>query len=130
MHVLMAKVTTIAGARLHLDVHGLAHCGAGRGRTLAATRWRIDGTVELTEVCRRCLKAARRRVAEAAATGDAYATDAQVALQPHDPRADDALVADIAAHLRRVHTPDPTPLELSGLDSYTFRARLLAGLRA
>lgn len=127
--ILIGKVSTLEGARWHLDILGRAHCGAGRGRTLAATRWRVDATVPLDEVCKRCLKALRRRVAEAEAAGDAYATGAVVALRPDDPRRDAALIADIREHLRRAHTPEPTPLELSGLASHEYAARLLASLR-
>lgn len=129
MHIIIGKVSALEGARQHLDVLGRAHCGAGSGRTIAATRWRADATLRLSEVCRRCLKALRKRTEAAASAGDTAAADAVIALEPADPRRDAALLADIRAHLRRVHTPEPTPLELSGLPSHEYAARLLASLR-
>lgn len=130
MHITLGKVTGIAGAREHLDVHGRAHCGAGSGRTIAGTRWAVDGTLVADGVCRRCLQALRARLAEAAAAGDQAAADAAYMLEPADPRRDAALLADIRAHLTAVHTPDPTPAELAGMTGDEFRRRLLADLRA
>lgn len=130
MHIFLGKVSTIRNARQHLDVLGRAHCGAGRGSTITATRWRADATIRIADVCRRCLKALRRAVASAAATGDTYAADAAIALEPNDPRRDDALVADIRAHLSHVYAPQPTPRELAGVPSYQYAERLLKELRA
>jgi hypothetical protein len=127
--IIIGKVSALEGAREHLDVLGRAHCGAGNGRTIAATRWRADATLRLSGICKRCLKALRKRIADAAAAGDTAAAGAVIALEPDDPRRDAALLADIRAHLRRVHTPEPTPLELSGLHSHEYAARLLASLR-
>lgn len=130
MKVTVGKVSTRKDAREHLDILGRAHCGAGNGRTMAATRWTVDATVNIARVCRRCLKALRTRLAEAAAGGDEYAASAATMLAPADPRADDALIADIRAHLRNVHTPPPTPAETLGITGDEYRRRLLAELAA
>lgn len=126
----IGKVSNREDAREHWSVYGWAFCGAGAGRTMAATRWRVDGTVLVAGVCRRCLKALRRRLAEAGDAGDEYAASAAYMLEPQDAARDRLMVADMRRHLRAVHTPDPTPAELAGLDSDTFRRRLLAELGA
>lgn len=124
----IAKVSTRPAARDHYDVAGRAYCGAGSGITSAATRWRPDATVNVARVCRRCLKALRVALATAAAAGDQYAAGAAEFLAPADPRRDAALVESIRATVRAARTPDPTPLELSGLTQEAYRARLLGEL--
>lgn len=126
--ILIGKVSTLPTAREHLDVHGRAYCGAGRGIIAAATRWRVDATVTVAGICRRCLKMLRRLLGEAAERGDVAAAGAAVFLAPVDPAGDAAIIAGMRAHIRRMQAPAPTPLERSGLDADTYRRRLLASL--
>jgi hypothetical protein len=131
--ILIGKVSARPNAREHLDVHGRAYCGAGRGITAAATRWRVDGTVVTDRVCRRCLKTLRRLLAEAATAGDQYASDAAYFLEPAGPAraaADVAMISSIRATVRAAAVPPATPLERSGLDPEAYRRRLLAELDA
>jgi hypothetical protein len=123
--VTIGKVSTRKGARYHLDTLGLAHCGAGTGRIMAATRWVADGTVQLTTVCRRCLKALRARLADAATTGDVYAADAAYTLTPADEaaRRDASLLEDIRATLAARWAPPPP---LTWEQQQRHRAALLA----
>lgn len=129
-HIIIGKVSTLKNARWHLSILGRAHCGAGTGRTAAATRWRVDGSVTREQVCRRCLKTLRRRLAENAASGDVYAQAADTMLAPDDPRRDAEMLADIRIQLTRSGALEPGPLELAGLDPHTYRRRLLAELTA
>jgi hypothetical protein len=130
MQVIIGKVSTRTNARDHLDVHGRAHCGAGNGVTMQATRWQLDATVIVERICRRCIKALRRRLAEQAATGDQHSAGAAHMLAPADQAAaaDRLMLSDMRRHLRAVHTPPQTPAELAGLSSDEFRRRLLAEL--
>lgn len=128
--ILIGKVSALDGARWHFDVHGWAYCGAGRGRTRAETRWRVDGTVEPDRVCKRCLKALRRALGEAEDAGDGYAESAAFALAPDDPEWEARMLAEMRAHIIEANRPTPTPLELSGLDTHAYRRRLLAQLNA
>lgn len=102
MRVTLGRVTTREDARQHLNIHGLAYCGAGTGRTIKATRHEIDGTAVLEAICLRCLPALRRHVAAAAATGDPYAADAAYAIAPADVVA--AREAELTADLATFHT--------------------------
>lgn len=128
--VVIGKVSNRKNARWHLDILGRAHCGAGRGITAAATRWSVDGTIELASVCRRCLKALRVRLAEQPA-GDAYASDAAYALAPAEQVAarEAELIPAIRAHVRAMRQLPPTPAEDAGLEPWEYARRLLAELR-
>lgn len=111
--VTVGQVTTRKGYRLHLADTGRAHCGAGRGRIIAARTLTSDHQPVL---CRRCLKAIRRAIADAsrsAVAAEHRYTDTAVqtlgtladALAPVvDHVADEArrndLAAQIAADLR------------------------------
>lgn len=129
--ITVGKVSTRKAARYHYDVHGWAFCGAGRGKTAAATRSRFDGVdVEPAQVCRRCFKALIRALTEAAAAGDAYAESGLFWMTPDDPADDARRLAEMRAHIIDCQRPAPTPLELSGLDSDAYRRRLLAQLAA
>lgn len=125
MHVTIGRVSTRKGARQHLDTLGRAHCGAGTGITMAATRWTVDGTVHTDTICRRCLPALRTRLAEAAQAGCPDADAAAYMLAPADvaEARDAALLADISAHLTRVHA---VPAE----DPYEVRMARVAALLA
>lgn len=127
----VGKVSTRKGARYHLDIHGWAYCGAGRGRTAAATRSRFDGVdVEPVQICRRCLKQLMKALTAAAVSGDAYAESGLFWMTPDDPADDARKLAEMAEHIRACNHPEPTPLELSGLDPDAYRRRLLAQLDA
>lgn len=130
MQVIIGKVSNRNGAREHLDVLGRAHCGAGNGITMQATRWQVDATLNVERICRRCLKALRARLAEASAGGCEYAKGAAYMLEPADQAAarDRLMLADMRSHLRAVRNPGPTPAELAGLTGDQFRRRLLAEL--
>lgn len=54
----VGPVTTRPGARLHLDVLGRAHCGAGTGRILAPSA-PLDET-HRGRLCRRCVRRVRQ----------------------------------------------------------------------
>lgn len=132
MQVIIGRVSARKGARQHLDVAGRAHCGAGNGITAAATRWVVDGTVQLATVCRRCIKALRKALAAQAEAGDLVAADAAYAVAtPEQVAAREAeLAAAINAHLAQVNIPEPTPAETLGLFGYQYQQRLLAELAA
>lgn len=123
--VIIGKVSNRKGARQHLDIAGRAHCGAGRGTTSADTRWVVDGTVDTATVCRRCLKALRAALAEAAATHPAAADAAYMLTAPAEAaERDAALAADLLAfHRQRAADRQPAPI-----DPF-YRENLLAELR-
>ncbi|GLY08197.1 hypothetical protein [Actinoplanes sp. NBRC 101535] len=128
MHIHTGKVTTRSGARTHYDIRGLAHCGAGTGRTHTATRQRADATTDLTTICRRCLPALRRALADAATTGDPAAASAALALRPPAQAAleDAARLAELRAfHTRLAHERRQLPVTPPN-----YRRRLLAALDA
>lgn len=58
MNTTVAKVTHTTGARLHLTTAGHAHCGSGRGRTIATTEKAL-ADANPANLCRRCLPAIR-----------------------------------------------------------------------
>ena len=128
MRVTIGKVSTRKGARWHLDVVGFAHCGAGTGRTMAATRWIADGTVELATVCRRCLKALRTRLADAETAGDISAKAAAYVLAPADVAAarDADLMRDLRAFHRELATRNAPPAPLTWEQQQAHRARLFS----
>lgn len=107
--VIVGKVSDRKGARTHLDILGRAHCGAGRGIIAAATRWEVDGTVLPATVCRRCIKALRAALAEAATVHQAATDAAYVLVTPEVAAArNTALLADlIAFHTRRAAEAAP-----------------------
>jgi len=58
MTAIIASVTASPKAKLHLDLNGRAHCGAGNGRTIPTTQIDLaDATAD--QLCRRCIKAIR-----------------------------------------------------------------------
>lgn len=130
---LLGRVSTRAGARLHLDVLGRAHCGAGTGRIRGAGRELERADAPL--VCRRCNRrlrelmvdaiaeanrrrgpSARARLADLYRIDDALRTPARVA-------ADTATAAGIAGNIRAARVG-----ELSGFGR--FAAGHAAAIRA
>lgn len=131
MQVTIGKVSNRKGARDHLDIHGRAHCGAGRGIIDPATRRVPDATIDTTAVCRRCLKALRaaldaRPADDIAAAGAAHYLQTPAEAATHDSR----LADDVRSHLRAVHAARHQPTEATrlGLTGDDYRRRLLADL--
>lgn len=109
--VVIGQVTQRKGARFHLDITGRAHCGAGAGIILTDTRAEVDATSSRLPLCRRCAKALRLHLTEAAELGSIAAADALYWLTPAPQAADQdaALLASIRGHLAAVWAEDPDP---------------------
>lgn len=109
--VQVGQVSTRANARIHLDLHGLASCGAGRGLILPGTTRDIT-TTDPARICRRCRYRIQKVITAAsarseAAEGTAYTASLTAALSrigraldtPAQRAADDAARADLAARV-------------------------------
>lgn len=76
MTAIVAPVTTAPTAKLHLDIKGRAHCGAGDRVILDKSGPLCDATVD--QLCKRCLKAIRAAADDdirAAGGGNSYYRD-------------------------------------------------------
>lgn len=133
--ILVGRVTTRKGARLHLALNGLASCGAGSGRITGQVQ---PLTVELAaRLCRRCAHLVRRLVAERVAVEDrrrdrgaparlAAAQDLDDALRPAaEVAAQVAVLAELRARMA-VFLADPQPEPLTWEQQQAHRAWLLA----
>lgn len=140
--VIIGKVSERKGARNHLDVAGRAHCGAGRGTIAEATRRAIDGDLDATNMCRRCIKALRTTLAGVIAAAELAGgpmTRAETAARdaaalfatPAERAAREAeLAAGIIAAARGRRAAEDAERERIAAGSWDYRARLLAELAA
>lgn len=138
--VIIGKVSERKGARNHLDVAGRAHCGAGRGTIAEATRRAIDGDLDATSMCRRCVKALRTTLAgviAAAETAGGPMTRAETAARDAanlfaTPAETAARAAELAAGILTFHqarrADEDAELAAIAAGSWDYRARLLAEL--
>jgi hypothetical protein len=140
--VILGKVTERKGARLHLEVAGRAHCGAGRGIIAEATRRTADGELNPGAVCLRCRKALRAALAgvlDAATAAGGMMTPAEANARnaanlfatPAEIAARDAeIAAGIRAAARARREAQDAELARIAAGSHEHRVRLLAELAA
>jgi hypothetical protein len=140
--VILGKVSERKGARLHLEVAGRAHCGAGRGIIAEATRRVADADLNPGAVCLRCRKALRAALAgvlDAAAAAGGIMTPAEANARnaanlfatPAELAARDAELAEgIRRQARERREAQDAELAAIAAGSHTHRLRLLAELAA